>query len=316
MAVVSSQYLDAVLTNFRAMFAREFRAASAYQGWMPLVIRVDAAGVAENTFEWFGTVPRMQDVTDKNVDIDALDEYNFSIRNREYQDVIEVTRMALERDRLNLIAPRIRQLSQEAARFPGELVYELIEDNVDAYDGVAFFADSRTIGDSGTIDNNLNGTGTNVTQIRTDLASAQTQMSKYKDDRGRPMGLTGNVIMVPPDLRYQMIAGLTASAGGGSGETGLTAAIIPPMDHGVANVGGYSIIVNPYLTDANNWYLFHVGGGEDKPFIWQVEKNWAVESDTNPNSRENILQRKYLYSVYGRMAVGATDPRFGIRVNN
>jgi hypothetical protein len=42
----------------------------------------------------------------------------------------------------------------------------------------------------------------------------------------------------------------------------------------------------------------------------------VLESDTNPNSRENIVRRKFLYSAYGRYAVGVTDPRLGIKVVN
>jgi phage major head subunit gpT-like protein len=53
-----------------------------------------------------------------------------------------------------------------------------------------------------------------------------------------------------------------------------------------------------------------------RPFVWQVEKRPVLESDTDPNSRENILKRKFLYSVYGRYNVGVTDPRLGVKIEN
>jgi phage major head subunit gpT-like protein len=310
MPVVSSDFLSGVLTNFRALFAREFNAAQALQGWQQMAIRMESEG-EQNTYEWFGTVPQMQDVSHDVVSLRGLDEYNFSITNKEYQAAIEVSRMALERDRLNLVTPRIQQLAGEAARHPGKLIFDLFEDNPDAYDETAFFANTRTLGDSDNIDNLLSGTGTTVTQLQTDLASARAAMRLFQDDRARPMNLIPNVIVVPPALEQKMWQALNVQQAGRQQN-----APIPATTDGVLNGAGYALITNPYLSETNDWYMLHVGGPAMRPFIWQVEKQPVLESDTNPNDRENILKRKYLYSVYGRYNVGVTDPRLAVKIDN
>jgi len=310
MAVVSSDFLEGVLTQFRALYTREFSAAQALQGWQQFAMRQDSDG-EQTTYEWFGTVPRMEDVSHDQVSLRGLDEYNFSIVNKEFQAAIEVSRMALERDRLNLITPRIQQLAGEAARHPGQLIFELVEDNPAAYDGTAYFANTRTIGESSNIDNILAGNGSTVANIQTDLAEAREAMRLFEDDRGRPLNLVPNAIMCHPNLEQPIWQALNVNQAGNQDRN-----VIPAGTNGVLQGAGYSVIVNPYLTDTNDWYTFHIGGPSMRPFVWQVEKQPVLESDTNPTSRENILKRKFLYSVYGRYNVGVTDPRLGVKITN
>lgn len=309
MAVVSSDFLAGVLTQFRSLFAREFSAAQALQGWQQFAMFQDSDG-EQTTYEWFGTVPQMQDVSHDQVSLRGLDEYNFSIANREYQAAIEVSRMALERDRLNLVMPRIQQLAGEAARHPGQLIFELFEGNPTAYDGTAYFADTRVIGESGNIDNELEGAYSgSVAEVQTALAAGRTRMRLFEDDRGRPLNLVPNAIMAPPAMEQTIWQALNVNQAGNQDRN-----VVPSTANGVLNGAGYAVIINPYLTDAEDWYLIHLGGPAMRPFVWQVEKRPVLESDTDPMSRENILKRKFLYSVYGRYNVGVTDPRLVVKV--
>ena len=310
MAVVTSDFLAGVRTNFRALYEREFQAAQGLQGWTRLVLEQPSDGEL-NTYNWFGTVPLMQNVTHGTVELAGLLPDNFSLTNQEYQAAIEVERAAFERDRLGLITPRVQQLGGEAARHPGQLIMQHVLNNDNAFDGSSFFADTRTIGNSANIDNQLTGTGTTVAQIQTDLGAAVAQMRVFEDDQGRPMNLRGNTIMIPPELEQLMFQALNRVSG-----DNVNAPVIPVTDDGIWAASGYNVMVNPYLTDPNNWYLFHVGMGAMKPFIFQVEKRPVLESDTNPNDRNTILARTFVYSVYGRYATGMTDPRLGVLTTN
>lgn len=310
MAIVTSDFLSGIRTNFQALFTQSFNAAMALQGWQRLANRVPSNGEL-NTYNWFGTVPKMIEVTHGQPELQGLAAYNFSITNREYQAVIEVRRAAIERDQLNLITPRVRQLGGEAARHPGELIFDtLIRANANAYDGSAFFADTRVIGNSANIDNQIAGTGTTVAQFQADLAAAQAQMRLFEDDQARPMNLVGNVIMVPPALIQVAWQALNANQGS------VLNPVVPATADGILSAAGYLVVSNPFLTDTNDWYLFHIGPGEDRPFIWQVEKAPEITADTNPNSAYAIEHNAYLYSVYGRYYVGLTDPRFGVLTTN
>lgn len=310
MAVVTSDFLVGIRTNFRALFHREFQGATGLKGWQSLAMPMPSDGEL-NTYPWFGTVPQMQDVTHGPPQLDALNNFDFSLTNKAWQAAIEVKREAFERDQLGLITPRIGQLGLEAARHPGQLLFEHVLNNDDGFDGSAYFGDTRVIGQSANIDNSLAGTGTSIAQIAADLGVAKGQMRAFQDDKGRVMNLQANTIMIPPALEDVMWQVLNRSAG-----DGVNTPIMPAGDGGVFSASGYNVVINPFLTDVNDWFLFHVGQGVMKPFIWQTEKTPVLESDTNPNDRNNILNRTFLYSVYGRYITGMTDPRLGVRTTN
>jgi|SRR5437870_3233690 len=308
MPVVTSDLLTGLLTNYRALFEREFHAAENLIGWNDLAMRFDSQGESES-YNWLGTVPKMQDVSHKMVDIAGLLPFNFSLTNREYQVAIEVERMAIERDRLGLITPRIQQLALEAARHTSELVLSLVAANANGFDGAAFFADTRVIGASGNIDNNISGTGTTIAAIQTDIASAVATMRRFKDDQGRVMNLRGNAIMIPPELEQPMWQALNRVMG-----DAVNNQVSPVTNNGIWNASGYTVIENPFLTDTNDWFMWYIGGPAERPFIFQNEKDPVLEADTDPNDRDNILKRTFLYSVYKRCAVGLSDPRMGVRI--
>lgn len=315
MAIVTGDYLSALRTQYRALFQREFKAAMGLQGWRELAIHINT-NAETVSYNWFDTVPQMQDVTTGSLTLQGLRYDNFQITNKEYQAGIEVERAAMERDQLSLIQPRISQLGMEAARHPGELLFNLVKDNKNAFDGSAFFGDTRTIGDSANIDNNLAGTAGSdaytIAEFQADLATAVGTMRLFQDDQGRPMNLRGNVIMVPTMMEQVVWQALNR----GAMNDGVVSPVIPMQADGTFMASNYKVCLNPYLTDTNDWYLFHVGGAAYRPFIWQEEVMPRLESDTDPNSRETILSRKFVYSVYARYAVGMTDPRFGIKVAN
>lgn len=290
------------------MFQNDFDAARQIQGWSDLALEVPS-DTESNTYTWFGTVPKMEDVSHDVVTIRNIPNYNFIITNKEWQTAIEVERAALERDRLNLVTPRIGQLALEAARHPGELMMGLFETNPTTFDGTAFFANAHTVS---TFDNLLAGTGTTVAQFQADLATARAAISLHQDDKGRAMNLTGNVIVVPPALEMTAWQALNANLAGNGVDRG-----VPPATlGGMWQSAGYTVIRNPFLTDVTDWYLMVNGGPTQRPFVFQVEKAPILESDINPISRDAIIQRTFLYSVYGRYNVGVTDPRFGAKIVN
>jgi phage major head subunit gpT-like protein len=306
MPVVTSDFLEALRTNYRALFASSFAAYENQQDWGPLAMRMDSDS-EQNSYNWLGTSPKMQKVTHGQVKKEDLPPFNFTIVNDEWQNAIEVERAALERDKLSLIPPRIMGLALEAARHPGELIMQLFVDNPVAFDNVTFFNDTRVIGKSANIDNIRAGTGVTVAAFQTDLGVARGVMRKFQDDQGRPMNLVGNVIVVPAELEQLAYQAINA-------DQEYNAGVVPAA--GAVSRRGYTILVNPFLSDANDWFLLHDGGEAARPFIYQTEKEPELLADTDPNTRAAIETRKFLYSGYGRYNAGVADPRFAVKTTN
>src|SRR3989304_365074 len=208
MAVVTSDLLAGVLTNFRATFQSAFDAARNIATWREAVIELQAQGLG-GANNWGGTPPVMVDVSHGDLQIEGLFSFNYSITNLTWKAAIEVQRAVFEDDRLGLIAPRLAQLGEEAARHPGQLVLQLPVENGNAFDGAAFFADTRVIGRSANIDNNLAQTGTTIANIQTDIALVRRALRLFQDDQGRPMNNVLNFIMCEPGIEQAMYQALS-----------------------------------------------------------------------------------------------------------
>lgn len=312
MAVVTADFLAGVMTNFRATFQAAFDAANNLAPWRDLAMKVDSNTNTE-THAWLGTPPQMVDTTKRDLEMKGLETFNYSLENLTYKAAIEVQRATFEDDKLNLIRPRLEQLGQEAARHPGQLVMQALVTNGLAFDGVAFIADTRTIGISSNIDNNMasGGSGTTLAGFQADLASARALLRSFQDDQGRPMNNVGNVIMVPPGLEQLAYMALNIAFPAASPNVGPA---IPATADGVLRANGYSIYVNPYLTDTNDWYLMAVDAA-NKPFIYQERVAPTLENVLD-GTEYAVVRDRYIYSVRARYVVGYGDPRRVVRIVN
>jgi phage major head subunit gpT-like protein len=212
-----------------------------------------------------------------------------------------------EDDQIGTLAPRLGQLGEEAARHPGQLVLSLFETNGLAFDGVAFFADTRVIGRSANIDNIQTQTGTTVANIQTDLAVVRQRLRLFQDDQGRPMNNILNTIVCNPDIESAMYQALNVpfpAAAPGVQQ-------IPPAGD-ISTVNGYTIIVNPYITTAGDWYGMAVTPTM-KPFIYQTRIAPSLE-DLTLGSEDAVKRDRFVYGVRARYEVGYGDPRYAVRV--
>jgi len=283
MAVVTSDFLSAMYTNLKAVYLQSFEAAQNADPWQRLVMEVPSTTLTE-TYEWLGSVPKMSEWVDERK-VGDLSEETFSLTNKHYEATVAVDRNALDDNRLGMILPRVRQLGMEAARYPRELVMDVITagTSLTGYDGKALFANDHTGGD-----NLLVGAGTSVANIQSDLAEAFGAMREFQDDRGRPLNLTPDLVVVPAELEFPM-------------REALNAAIIGTNTN--VYQGICDILVAPELTDANDWYVFNTRGAM-KALIYQVRKAPEFVALDAADDYANFMRRELLYGVDARCAVG------------
>ncbi len=308
MAIVNSDFLAGVRTGFRSLFQIAFEAASMQAPWRDMALTVPSTGSSES-YDWLGTVPVMVDVTHGDIQVEGLGNYSQTIENLTYKAAIEVSRASMEDDKLGLITPRVQQLGQEAGRHPGQLMFALFESGGLAFDGTAFFSDTRVIGRSANIDNIVSGAygaGT-VAEFLAGLAAGRSQMRLFQDDQGRPMNHIPNVIVVPPALEQAAVQALSQTTQGAS------TIPIPATGDGAFRISGYLVLVNPYLTTTDDWYMFHVSGAT-KPFLYQERIAPSLEGLTTPETESGIIRDRFLYSVRARYAVGYGDPRYAVKM--
>jgi len=245
----------------------------------------------EEVYPWLGAVPSVREFTDERMPLGLL-EHSYTIKNKTWESSIAVERAAIEDDKYGQIKLRVQSLAREVKRHMDELVFTLLANGftTTCYDGQYFFDTDHSSGDSGTQSNK----GTSALDASA-LQSAITAMMKFKDDRGKLLGIVPDVLVVPPDLQWTAMELLESTYWPEEGSS--TARL-------ASNVlkGKLDLIVSPYLTDSNDWFVLSTKGVL-KPILLQSRtpvEFAALESD----SETGFMRDQYIYGVRARYNAG------------
>ena len=294
MPLVKSDIPNLLEAGLKAVFFEEYdRAVS---DWSRVATVVPSTADTED-YAWLGSSPAMREFKDERLPAGLL-EHGYSVKNRTWESSIAVERAALEDERYGQIKVRIQGLGRQARRHQDELVFTLLKNGFtsDCYDGQYFFDTDHTEGESGAQSNK----GTSALSA-TSLQSATSAMMKFKDDRGRPLGIIPDLLVVPPDLQWSAMELLNSSyypelvsqTSGTGGTQKLATNVLK---------GRLDLVVSPYLTDGNDWFLLCTNGPV-KPIIFQSRV--PVEFSALEGASENGFMRdQYLYGVRARYNAG------------
>lgn len=246
-------------------------------------------------FAWLGAVPRMRIFNGERKPI-KVGNYKYAIDNEEYEASMAIDLKDVDDDQTGKYAIMAGQIGESSAMFPDELLYGTLLPggfSALAYDGQYFFDTDHNIGTSGNQSNlitaKLGPTG---------FGLARTAMWRFKDDQGRPLNAQLKLILViPPELlatAEQLISNKFLASG---------------ADNQYYQAA--EIRVNPWLTDANAWYLIN-NVGKVKPFVIQNRKreDLAVlghmpgDASVVNQSEAEFMRRKVYVGTYWRGAVG------------
>ncbi|MDC7125771.1 MAG: Mu-like prophage major head subunit gpT family protein [Spirochaetales bacterium] len=256
-----------------------------------LFLTAPSTGASED-YAWLGDVPGVREwIGDKA--LKGLKDYDYSIKNKDWYDGFAIDRNELEDEKIAGIMPRVKMLAQTVAKWPSELILDLIVNGTTnkAYDGNAFFANRDDN------DNLLAGSGVTAALIKTDITKARTAMMKYTSDQDRVMGLLMDTILCPPELEETFLEVCTSVAGEDTAR---------PAARWIKN-----IIVAPELSDTNDWYGF-AAGSPLKPFIFQDRKGVSTVIDETQVKRN----RKIDYSAEMRGNAGYGFYQMAVKVVN
>jgi len=247
-------------------------------------------------YSWLGSSPSMREWIDERR-ASSLNEKYFSATNLKYEVTLEVAREDIEDDLTGQYLIRAKQLGEEAKRYVDQLTFETIAagNSTACYDEQNFFSTTHSEADSG---NQANLTTNTLGSAN--LQTAITNMSKLKDDQGKPHNVVPDTLIVPPDLKYTAMNLLNSVFYPGEGST---------TSNTSNNVlkGALNLVVSPYLTDADAWYIADTKRVV-KPVIFQKRTDVELSSNTDPNSSDSVFDRdRYKYGVRQRGKVVLGD---------
>jgi phage major head subunit gpT-like protein len=301
MGLVTTDFLEAMMTGFRAVFADAFVKASDAADYRGLVLETKSTSDKE-AYGWLGALPALSEWTDQRK-LYGMTPFDYTVKNLNFEGTIQVDRNTMEDDQYGMISHRVMQLGQRAIDHMAKLVFDLLDAgaSLKAFDGIEFFDTTRAIGESANIGNLLSGAySESADEIRAGIAAGVAAMRNFEDDRGVPMNLCPDTLVCSPTLEILVKNALLPAV---AGTTRAEAEIIR------------SIIVRPEIdADALDWYLLSTQKMGLKPLILQVRKPPEFVSVDRPDSHDVFMSRMLYYGIDWRGNVGYGDPRTAIKI--
>jgi len=303
MGVVSSDLLAGLRTNFQAILMQALGDKAKDLTDVLKIASKIPSDTEKNSYNWFGITPPMSEWKDKR-NLRGLFPYTYELTNKDWESTLEVARNAILDDKLGMIPARIRSLAGAYYRAVIREVFSQLDGGtvLTAYDGTAFFADTRVIGGSANIDNLIAGDySASETEIRAGITAAVVAMANFQDDWGEPLNLMPDTIVCSPYMGPLIAQALKP---GVSGVVRTEAEIIK------------QVIITPWI-DLNkyDWYCLCTTE-ELKPVIFQSRQDPQFASLDKITDEQAFMAKTFYYGLDARFVTGFGDPRTAVKLDD
>lgn len=240
----------------------------------------------------------------------TLSETSEGYKVAKYGREFGVSWEAIVNDDLNAITRQPERFGRAAARLINSMVFGILQNGhtsaVTMSDGKPLFhADHNNL-----ISDALSETG---------FENALTKLRRQTDDKGKPIDISGRLyLIVPPELEFtarKIVESAASTLANGN------AGIINPAR------GAAEIIVSPWLTDPNDWYLVADPADVDgiyvaflravgrQPQLFVQESGWRFVNGGTPDITQGVgLTGDFIkYRVRHVVGVKAVDWRFAVK---
>lgn len=135
--LLNSANLQGLTTGFRANFNQGFNSAETHFAQLATTV---PSTTSKESYPWLGDLPGIREwLGDRQVH--KLGQHDYTIKNKSFEMTIGVDKDAVEDDQYGVYAPLMSNMGFETARFPDQMVFELLAAGFEAegYDGQPFF---------------------------------------------------------------------------------------------------------------------------------------------------------------------------------
>lgn len=286
--IVNASTLKAIFVNLKTTFNNAFDAAPSQ--WQKIAMLVPSSA-RSNDYKWLSNFPRMQKWIGEKA-VKSLAASGYSITNDDFEATVEVDRNDIDDDNLGIYAPQAQMAGHSAKQLPDEIVFELVNKAFTSlcYDGQYFIdTDHPVAGQSVSNKGTKKLSAASLDAAEASLGVAFAAIERFKDDEGRPLNITPNVLLVPPTLRSAATILATSDKLGGQ----------DPNPY----KGKFEVVVDARLTSDTAWFLLDTTK-PIKPFIYQERKKPVFVEQTDPQSDNVFMRKKFKFGAEARAAGG------------
>lgn len=286
--LVNKQSIEAAFVSLKTLFNNAFKAAPST--WQKIAMKVPS-NTGQNDYSWLSNFPKMRRWIGAKV-VKALEAFKYTVVNEDFETTVEVDRNHIKDDQLGIYEPQAKMAGFSAAQLPDEIVYEAVNKafTTRCYDGQYFFDTDHPVG-AGSISNRSSAPLSNASLAlaKAGYGAARTAMRKFKDEEGRSLNITPNVLLVGPALEDTAKLLLSdAKLADGS----------PNPYKGTAE-----LVVDARIESDTAWFLLDTTK-PIMPFVYQERQAPEFVQQTSLDSPDVFNLRKYKFGAEARAAGG------------
>jgi phage major head subunit gpT-like protein len=301
MAVVTQDVLFLTQAGVKTEFSAAYVKAQESADWKEIASELETT-LPIQEYAWLGRGAIMKPFVDEAED-QSVREDTYTLADTIYKGNLAIQRKTIEDDQYAEIMRRARDLGQEPVRHWNELAYLglALGFTSTCYDGQYFFNSSHSEGLSG-VQNNTSSSSLSDAS----LEAAHTSMTALVDDKGKPLWVRPDTLVVGPALErraWNLVGQPVVVAGVGSGTAGSGATASTPYNNYF--YGRYKVVVNPYLigTYAYYWFLLDTKR-EIKPIVIQNRMDVPITLETDMDQPSQKIKEVYHFTARGRYVQG------------
>ncbi|GIV02701.1 MAG: hypothetical protein KatS3mg015_1531 [Fimbriimonadales bacterium] len=300
MAITKSDIPNLLLPGLKTEFDQAYR-SRVENGIAQQLATVVHTTIPSQKYAWLGSTPTMREFVDERQP-EGMREFHYTIEDKTFEASIAVDRRAVEDDQYDLIRIRVRELADRVAEHQHKIVVEALAKGFSdaGYDGVSFFNTAHPTGGGSTY-----GNRTTSALSETALATAINQMMQVPDDRGEPLGIVPDTLLVGPKLQWDAIALIESPVVVYKGNSTDTA---PSTPYKNVFQGKLKLVISPYLRGSYDdyWFLLDTSRAV-RAVILQQRSDVPVEFsalESGSQSESAWWRDRYFYGVRARYNVG------------
>jgi len=259
--------------------------------WWSQIAIMKPSTTEQESYAWSSRVMQLREWVGER-EMRSVGTYLQTIVNKDFESTIEVDRNKILDDTYGIFDFPMRDLGRAARKWPDVLLVNVLQNGQTqaAYDGQNFFDTAHPI-------DKFTGQIASATQQNywssgmalsfDNYQTVRSNMLAYKGEDGLPLGVTPNLLVVPPQL--EVTARLICEADSVAPQT------LGTITQAGANTnvlrGTAKVLVVPELSNqATTWYLLDTTKGF-KPFVFQQRQAPNMITLRDP-SNENVFKRK------------------------
>ena len=221
--------------------------------------------------------------------------YEKTFTHKEYADAMAIERKLFDNDQSGLIRSKISDFSNKYARTRAYHAASVFNNAFSASyvgsDAVALCSASHPVNKvSSTNFSNAGTTALSYSSVVSTIIAGQS----LDDDRGNPMPAIYNVLYVPVALQATAYEITKALAKPGTADN----------DANFLSSAGLSVVVDPWLSDANNWFMLDSNQAKNH-LLWY--NRVMPEFEASPS---NVFDLVFKYRGYMSYSFGWDDARW------